>query len=58
MVIMVPEVPLLHEEVEREAESLKKQGNRYYDYKDYNETYNSYSNAINIFPKNSSDYRN
>ncbi|XP_024288930.1 dnaJ homolog subfamily C member 7 isoform X1 [Oncorhynchus tshawytscha] len=58
-VTMDPEMEILSdEELEREAESFKEQGNAYYIKKDYSEAFNYYTKAIDMCPKNASYYGN
>ncbi|XP_046722835.1 dnaJ homolog subfamily C member 7 [Silurus meridionalis] len=49
---------LSDEELEREAEGCKEQGNAYYVKKDYAEAFNYYTKAIDLCPKNASYYGN
>ncbi|XP_016109752.1 dnaJ homolog subfamily C member 7-like [Sinocyclocheilus grahami] len=54
-----PEMDLTSdEELEREAEGFKEQGNVYYVKKDYAEAFNFYTKAIDLCPKNASYYGN
>ncbi|XP_062874709.1 dnaJ homolog subfamily C member 7 isoform X2 [Trichomycterus rosablanca] len=54
-----PEMDALSdEELEREAEGYKEQGNAYYIKKDYSEAFNYYTKAIDMCPKNASYYGN
>ncbi|XP_051571537.1 dnaJ homolog subfamily C member 7-like isoform X2 [Myxocyprinus asiaticus] len=54
-----PEMDLTSdEELEREAEGFKEQGNAYYVNKDYAEAFNFYTKAIDLCPKNASYYGN
>ncbi|TKS92218.1 DnaJ -like protein subfamily C member 7 [Collichthys lucidus] len=46
------------EELEREAEGFKEQGNAFYIKKDYAEAFNYYTKAIDMCPKNASYYGN
>ncbi|TRY59836.1 hypothetical protein DNTS_035258 [Danionella cerebrum] len=46
------------EELEREAEGFKEQGNAYYIKKDYTEAFNFYTKAIDLCPKTVSYYGN
>uniref|UniRef100_A0A667YEL7 DnaJ homolog subfamily C member 7 n=1 Tax=Myripristis murdjan TaxID=586833 RepID=A0A667YEL7_9TELE len=56
---MDPDMEFLSdEELEREAEGFKEQGNAYYIKKDYSEAYNYYTKAIDMCPKNPSYYGN
>ncbi|XP_037332231.2 dnaJ homolog subfamily C member 7 isoform X1 [Pungitius pungitius] len=56
---MDPDMELLSdEELEREAEGFKEQGNAFYINKDYAEAFNYYSKAIDMCPKNASYYGN
>uniref|UniRef100_A0A668RJV9 J domain-containing protein n=1 Tax=Oreochromis aureus TaxID=47969 RepID=A0A668RJV9_OREAU len=56
---MDPDMELLSdEELEREAESFKEQGNAFYVKKDYAEAFNYYTKAIDMCPKNASYYGN
>uniref|UniRef100_A0A8C8GWW4 DnaJ homolog subfamily C member 7 n=1 Tax=Oncorhynchus tshawytscha TaxID=74940 RepID=A0A8C8GWW4_ONCTS len=58
-VTMDPEMEILSdEELEREAESFKEQGNAYYIKKDYSEAFSYYTKAIDMCPKNASYYGN
>ncbi|CAB1341665.1 unnamed protein product [Coregonus sp. 'balchen'] len=58
-VTMDPEMEILSdEEMEREAESFKEQGNAYYIKKDYSEAFIYYTKAIDMCPKNASYYGN
>ncbi|XP_029430066.1 dnaJ homolog subfamily C member 7 isoform X2 [Rhinatrema bivittatum] len=58
-VMMAPEVTVGGaEDLERDAETFKEQGNLYYANKDYNEAYNFYTKAIDAAPKNASYYGN
>uniref|UniRef100_A0AAY5K6J7 DnaJ homolog subfamily C member 7 n=1 Tax=Esox lucius TaxID=8010 RepID=A0AAY5K6J7_ESOLU len=58
-VTMDPEMEILSdEELEREAESFKEQGNAYYIKKDYSEAFEYYTKAIDMCPKNASYYGN
>lgn len=54
MVMASTELELLHDEVKREAESLKEKGNANYVKKDYNEAYNYYTKDLDRCPKNAS----
>ncbi|XP_036405053.1 dnaJ homolog subfamily C member 7-like isoform X1 [Megalops cyprinoides] len=56
---MEPEPQIMsEEEIEREAECFKEQGNAYYIKKDYSEAFNYYTKAIDTCPKNASYYGN
>ncbi|XP_046888503.1 dnaJ homolog subfamily C member 7-like [Hypomesus transpacificus] len=56
---METEVEILNEEdMEREAEGFKEQGNAFYVKKDYSEAFNYYTKAIDACPKNASYYGN
>uniref|UniRef100_A0AAQ6IUF3 J domain-containing protein n=1 Tax=Anabas testudineus TaxID=64144 RepID=A0AAQ6IUF3_ANATE len=56
---MDPDADLLSdEELEREAEGFKEQGNAFYIKKDYAEAFNYYTKAIDMCPKNASYYGN
>ncbi|KAM4531431.1 dnaJ homolog subfamily C member 7 isoform 3-T3 [Odontesthes bonariensis] len=56
---MDPDMELLSdEELEREAEGFKEQGNTFYIKKDYGEAFNYYTKAIDMCPKNPSYYGN
>ncbi|TNN85992.1 DnaJ subfamily C member 7 [Liparis tanakae] len=56
---MDPDMELLcDEELERDAEGFKEQGNAFYIKKDYAEAFNYYSKAIDMCPKNASYYGN
>ncbi|KTF92142.1 hypothetical protein cypCar_00036029 [Cyprinus carpio] len=46
------------DELEREAEGFKEQGNAFYVKKDYAEAFNFYTKAIDLCPKNASYYGN
>ncbi|XP_071776423.1 dnaJ homolog subfamily C member 7-like [Centroberyx gerrardi] len=49
---------LNQEDMEREAEGFKEQGNAFYVKKDYSEAFNYYTKAIDACPKNASYYGN
>uniref|UniRef100_A0A8C7WNM0 DnaJ homolog subfamily C member 7 n=1 Tax=Oryzias sinensis TaxID=183150 RepID=A0A8C7WNM0_9TELE len=54
-----PDMELLSdEELEREAEGFKEQGNAFYVKKDYAEAFNYYTKAIDMCPRNPSYYGN
>uniref|UniRef100_A0A3B1K6Q8 DnaJ homolog subfamily C member 7 n=1 Tax=Astyanax mexicanus TaxID=7994 RepID=A0A3B1K6Q8_ASTMX len=53
-----PEMELSDEEMEREAEGYKEQGNAFYIKKEYSEAFNYYTKAIDVCPKNASYYGN
>uniref|UniRef100_A0A673BM62 DnaJ homolog subfamily C member 7 n=1 Tax=Sphaeramia orbicularis TaxID=375764 RepID=A0A673BM62_9TELE len=56
---MDPDMEMLSdEEMEREAEGFKEQGNAFYIKKDYAEAFNYYTKAIDMCPKNASYYGN
>ncbi|RXM35572.1 DnaJ-like subfamily C member 7 [Acipenser ruthenus] len=55
---MAPESEMSEEEIEREAEGFKEQGNAFYIKKDYSEAFNFYTKAIDACPKNASYYGN
>ncbi|XP_023664980.1 dnaJ homolog subfamily C member 7-like [Paramormyrops kingsleyae] len=56
---MEPETHIMiEEEIEREAEGFKEQGNAFYIKKDYSEAFNYYTKAIDACPKNASYYGN
>ncbi|MGH0122000.1 UNVERIFIED_CONTAM: hypothetical protein FKN15_000541 [Acipenser sinensis] len=56
---MAPESEIMsEEEMEREAEVFKEQGNAFYIKKDYSEAFNFYTKAIDACPKNASYYGN
>ncbi|KAK5884639.1 hypothetical protein CesoFtcFv8_018440 [Champsocephalus esox] len=56
---MDPDMDLLSdEELERDAEVFKEQGNAFYIKKDYAEAFNYYTKAIDMCPKNASYYGN
>ncbi|XP_048870801.1 dnaJ homolog subfamily C member 7-like [Brienomyrus brachyistius] len=56
---MEPETHIMNEEeIEREAEGFKEQGNAFYIKKDYSEAFNYYTKAIGTCPKNASYYGN
>ncbi|XP_077590857.1 dnaJ homolog subfamily C member 7 [Stigmatopora nigra] len=56
---MDPDIDLLSDdELEREADGYKEQGNAFYIQKDYAQAFNYYTRAIDMCPKNASYYGN
>uniref|UniRef100_A0A3Q2XIE0 DnaJ (Hsp40) homolog, subfamily C, member 7 n=1 Tax=Hippocampus comes TaxID=109280 RepID=A0A3Q2XIE0_HIPCM len=56
---MDPDIEFLSDdELEREADGYKEQGNAFYIQKDYAEAFNYYTKAIDMCPKNASYYGN
>ncbi|XP_028674549.1 dnaJ homolog subfamily C member 7 [Erpetoichthys calabaricus] len=58
--VPMPQEPdrMTGEDMEREAEDFKEQGNAFYVRKDYSEAFNFYSKAIDSCPRNASYYGN